>query len=204
VRKLIARLQDPVIAFDRDMTIVAVNLSTERLFDISAGDLIGHNTLELRPIDHRLRAERNRQIREQGAIEGVVECLNTAGEVFAVDLRACRIGMMDTDGIEYLAAMRPVAGEPTAYADRLQLYTLDEAARLLRKSTRTVRRLLHDGKLAGRKVGGTWRITESELERLTRPQRATTGSCFSRPHEERDGLATAGVYSKQRAAAPQR
>jgi excisionase family DNA binding protein len=184
VRRLIARLRDPVIAFDRDLTIVAVNLSTERLFDISASDLIGHDTLDLRPIDLRLREERNRQIREQGFIEGMVECLNPAGDVFAVDLRACRIGMMDTDGIEYLAAMRPVADEPIATADRLRLYTLDEAARLLRKSTRTVRRLLHDGKLAGRKVGGTWRIAESELERVTRPRRATRDGCLPVPREE--------------------
>jgi excisionase family DNA binding protein len=49
-----------------------------------------------------------------------------------------------------------------------QLYTLDETAAVLRKSTRTLRRMLHEGKLAGTKVGGTWRIPESELERLTR------------------------------------
>jgi excisionase family DNA binding protein/PAS domain S-box-containing protein len=167
VRKLIARMQDPVIGFDRDLTIVAVNLATERLFDYSASELIGHNTMKLRPTDLRLREERNRLIREQGFIEGVVECLNTAGEVFAVDLRSRRIGLMDTDGIEYLAVMRLVADESIATPAPLRLYTLDEAARLLRKSNRTVRRLLHDGKLAGQKVGGTWRIAETELERVT-------------------------------------
>ena len=167
MRDLIARLRDPVIAFDRDLTIAAVNLASERLFDSSARELIGHDTRKLRPIDLRLRAERNRQIRERGFIEGVVECLNAAGEVFAVDLRTRRIGLMDTDGIEYLAVMRPMVDEPIGSADPLRLYTLDEAARLLRKSTRTLRRLLHDDKLAGRKVGGTWRIAESELERVT-------------------------------------
>lgn len=154
-----------MIAFDRDLTIVAVNLATERLFDYSASELIGHDTRKLRPTDLRLREERNRQVREQGFIEGVVECLNTAGEVFAVALRTQRIGMTDTDGIEYLAVMRPLAAGFDAYP--LRLYTLDEAAQLLRKSSRTVRRLLHSGALRGCKVGGTWRIAESELKRLT-------------------------------------
>jgi excisionase family DNA binding protein/PAS domain S-box-containing protein len=162
MRELITRLRDPVIAFDRDLTMVAVNLATERLFDYSAIELIGHDTTKLRPVDLRLREERNCQVREQGFIEGVVECLNTAGEVFAVDLRTRRVGLMDTDGIEYLAVMRPVPEERIATAVP-RLYTLDETAHLLRKSSRTVRRLLHSGALRGRKVGGTWRIAEPEL-----------------------------------------
>jgi excisionase family DNA binding protein/PAS domain S-box-containing protein len=172
MRKLIGRLRDPVIAFDDELNIAGVNLATERLFDYSACELIGHNTMKLRPIDHGLREERNRQIREQGFIEGVVECLNTAGEVFAIDLRTRRIGLMKTDGIEYLAVMRPVT-DATVTNDfagmmRVQrLYTPDEAAALLRKSTRTIRRMLHDGSLGGQKIGRTWRIPESELQRLT-------------------------------------
>lgn len=178
MRRLIARLRDPAIGFDRDLTIVAVNLATELLFDYPAAELIGHDTRKLRPTDHALRAERNRQIRERGFIEGVVECLNPAGEVFAVDLRTRRIGMMDTDGIEYLAVMRPVDAKPIAPPAPLRLYTLEEAAVLLRKSTRTVRRLLHSGALRGSRVGGTWRIAESALVDLL--TNATNGDTRTR------------------------
>ena len=176
MRELIGRLRDPVIAFDDRLHIAAVNLATERRFEYSASELIGHSTLKLRPVDHRLREERNRQIRERGFIEGVVECLNNAEEVFAIDLRTRRIGLMNTDGIEYLAVMRQVT-DATMTDDfggvmRVpRLYTLDETATLLRKSTRTLRRMLHDSKLGGQKIGGTWRIPQSELERLTHVDR---------------------------------
>ena len=44
-----------------------------------------------------------------------------------------------------------------------RLYTLQEAAVVLRKSERSVRRMLHDGSLRGCKIGGTWRIAERDL-----------------------------------------
>jgi len=86
--------------------------------------------------------------------------------------------MMDTDGIEYLAVMRPVDAKPIAPPAPLRLYTLEEAAVLLRKSTRTVRRLLHSGALRGSRVGGTWRIAESALVDLL--TNATNGDTRTR------------------------
>lgn len=167
LQRLIARLQDPVIGFDRDVKIAAVNLATERLFGYSATDLIGHSTQKLRPIDPGLRERRNRELRERGVIEGETRALNSAGDLVVVDLCTCAVGMMDTDGIEYLAVMRTTSwAVPGASLD--QLYTLGETAEMLRKSTKTVRRLLAAGTLTGHKIGGTWRIPAGELERLTR------------------------------------
>lgn len=42
-------------------------------------------------------------------------------------------------------------------------YTVDEIARILRVTTRTVRNYLKDGSLKGRKIGGGWRFTEEDF-----------------------------------------
>jgi hypothetical protein len=52
---------------------VAVNGATERLFDQPAGELIGHDTTVLRPVDYGLRGQRNRQVREHGFCRTSVE-----------------------------------------------------------------------------------------------------------------------------------
>lgn len=145
-------LQDPVMAFDSDLRIAAVNRATERLFDYSAAELIGNDTTVLRPIDGDLRRRRNLEIRRRGFIEGRTQALSGAGDLVTVDLRAAAIGMMASDGIEYLAVMRDVW--PTTTGSRLdEVYTLAETAEMLRTSTRTVRRLLAAGTLDGYKLG---------------------------------------------------
>jgi excisionase family DNA binding protein len=45
----------------------------------------------------------------------------------------------------------------------LRLLTIPEAAELLQVSTRTLQRLIHRKELPALKVGGQWRINESQL-----------------------------------------
>ena len=47
--------------------------------------------------------------------------------------------------------------------ERLQLLTLAEAARLLHVSTRTLQRMIRNNDLPALKVGGQWRLRESQL-----------------------------------------
>ncbi|HEX9990516.1 MAG TPA: helix-turn-helix domain-containing protein [Chloroflexia bacterium] len=52
-------------------------------------------------------------------------------------------------------------------AKTIDLLTVDEAAKLLKLTPYTIRRLLNEGRLPGKKVGGgrQWRISREELER---------------------------------------
>ncbi|MCL2395559.1 MAG: helix-turn-helix domain-containing protein [Acidimicrobiaceae bacterium] len=106
----------------------------------------------------------------RGLVEGRARLLDCTGQLLIVQFRTKRVGMMASDGIEYLGVMDRLADITATDFGVQRLYTLDEAALLLRKSTRTLRRMLRDDTLAGRKVGGTWRIPQSELERLTHPR----------------------------------
>jgi excisionase family DNA binding protein len=47
--------------------------------------------------------------------------------------------------------------------DQIRLLTLAEAARLLHVSTRTLQRMIHGNNLPALKVGGQWRVRESQL-----------------------------------------
>ena len=47
--------------------------------------------------------------------------------------------------------------------DTLRLLTLSEAARLLQVSTETLQRMIRSGNLPALKVGGQWRLRESQL-----------------------------------------
>jgi excisionase family DNA binding protein len=47
----------------------------------------------------------------------------------------------------------------------IRLLTLSEAAQLLHVSTRTLHRMIHIGDLPALKVGGQWRVRESQLQR---------------------------------------
>ena len=47
--------------------------------------------------------------------------------------------------------------------DRLRLLTLPEAAELLHVSTRTLQRMIRRNELPALKVGGQWRVRESQL-----------------------------------------
>jgi len=47
--------------------------------------------------------------------------------------------------------------------DQIRLLTLVEAARLLHVSTRTLQRMIRNSDLPALKVGGQWRLRESQL-----------------------------------------
>ena len=47
--------------------------------------------------------------------------------------------------------------------DQIQLLTLAEAARVLQVSTRTLQRMIRNHDLPARKVGGQWRVRETQL-----------------------------------------
>ena len=49
--------------------------------------------------------------------------------------------------------------------ERLRLLTLPEAAKLLHVSTRTLQRMIRRNELPAFKVGGQWRVRESQLSR---------------------------------------
>lgn len=48
-------------------------------------------------------------------------------------------------------------------SDNLRLLTLSEAAELLHVSTRTLQRMIRKNDLPALKVGGQWRVRESQL-----------------------------------------
>jgi len=50
--------------------------------------------------------------------------------------------------------------------DNIQLMTMQEAAKILKVSERTVRRYIKDGHLKGYKLEGAYRITDKELKRF--------------------------------------
>ena len=47
--------------------------------------------------------------------------------------------------------------------DNIRLLTLNEAAELLQVSTRTLQRMIHSGEMPALKVGGQWRVRETQL-----------------------------------------
>lgn len=47
-----------------------------------------------------------------------------------------------------------------------ELFTVDDIARMTMLTTRTIRNYLKDGLLTGKKVGGQWRFTKSDIEKL--------------------------------------
>ena len=168
-----------MIAFDRDLAIACVNPAAERTLGYSARELIGEHYDVVRPVDAEARAQRFQEVVEHGAFDGRVRVLSN-GEAVYVDMR-CKAVHLPDDGIEYLTLFRPIAAvsgiEPATVSRIEPLHTLEEAAVLLRKSTRTVRRLLHSGALRGSKVGGTWRIAEGALlELLTDAANGHTGT----------------------------
>jgi excisionase family DNA binding protein len=50
-----------------------------------------------------------------------------------------------------------------AKLDNIRLLTLSEAAALLQVSTRTLQRMIHSRELPALKVGGQWRVRETQL-----------------------------------------
>lgn len=47
-----------------------------------------------------------------------------------------------------------------------KLYTVDDIAKMTMLTSRTIRNYLKDGTLKGRKVGGQWRFTKDDVEKL--------------------------------------
>ena len=64
----------------------------------------------------------------------------------------------------------------------LRLLTLTEAAELLQVSTRTLQRMIRRNELPAFKVGGQWRVRESQLTRWIEVREESPGK-----HREEDG-----------------
>ncbi len=52
--------------------------------------------------------------------------------------------------------------------DNIRLLTLSEAAALLHVSTRTLQRMIRSGEFPALKVGGQWRVRESQLRQMNK------------------------------------
>lgn len=50
--------------------------------------------------------------------------------------------------------------------DSMKLYTLQEAADILKVNIRSIHRYKKDGRLEAKKIGGQWRITKEAIERF--------------------------------------
>jgi excisionase family DNA binding protein len=59
--------------------------------------------------------------------------------------------------------------------ENLRLLTLSEAAQMLHVSTRTLQRMIRKNDLPAFKVGGQWRVRESQLAQWIRFREAPSG-----------------------------
>ncbi len=50
--------------------------------------------------------------------------------------------------------------------DEYKVYTLEETAKILKVTYRTVYKYVQDGKLKATKIGKFWRVTEKDLKKL--------------------------------------
>jgi len=57
--------------------------------------------------------------------------------------------------------------------ENIRLLTLTEAAILLQVSTRTLQRMIRNGKLPAFKVGGQWRLRETQLRQWVEDRETT-------------------------------
>ena len=57
--------------------------------------------------------------------------------------------------------------------ENIHLLTLTEAAILLQVSTRTLQRMIRNGKLPAFKVGGQWRLRETQLRQWVEDRETT-------------------------------
>jgi len=68
---------------------------------------------------------------------------------------------------------------PKKLSDNLILYDVEELSRVLDIQERTIREMLKEGKLKGRKLARKWYVTEEELQRyfsVPEPQPETAES----------------------------
>lgn len=56
--------------------------------------------------------------------------------------------------------------EVSSMAELEKLYTVEDIARMTALTTRTIRNYLRNGTLKGRKIGGQWRFTPSDIQAL--------------------------------------
>lgn len=55
-----------------------------------------------------------------------------------------------------------------------EMYTQQEAAKLLKFSTKTIGRMIKKGTLEATRIGKTWRITGESLKKIMTPQEQPT------------------------------
>ena len=66
--------------------------------------------------------------------------------------------------------------------ENLRLLTLSEAAQMLHVSTRTLQRMIRKNDLPAFKVGGQWRVRESQLAQWIRFREGSCGSPTENGH----------------------
>jgi len=66
-----------------------------------------------------------------------------------------------------------------------KFYTIDEVAKKIKVHPKTIRRYIYNGKLLAKKIGGQWRIYESELDKYINS--TTANSCHG-SHTEEDEI----------------
>ena len=67
--------------------------------------------------------------------------------------------------------------------ENIWLLTLTEAATLLQVSTRTLQRMIRNGKLPAFKVGGQWRLRETQLRQWVEDRETTLVKLEKESHE---------------------
>ena len=63
--------------------------------------------------------------------------------------------------------------------DNIRLLTLSEAAALLHVSTRTLQRMIRSGELPALKVGGQWRVRESQLRQWIEKRESSVAETYN-------------------------
>ncbi|MBN2794821.1 MAG: helix-turn-helix domain-containing protein [Clostridia bacterium] len=65
-----------------------------------------------------------------------------------------------------------------------QIYTVDDVAKLLDVSVKTIRRYIYAGKISANKIGGQWRITQEQVENYLNQSASKTCCSTNTIHED--------------------
>lgn len=68
--------------------------------------------------------------------------------------------------------------------ENIRLLTLSEAANLLQVSTRTLQRMIRNGELPAFKVGGQWRVRETQLQQWVESREGSIVEAKKTPDEQ--------------------
>ena len=68
--------------------------------------------------------------------------------------------------------------------ENIRLLTLSEAANLLQVSTRTLQRMIRNGELPAFKVGGQWRVRETQLRQWVEIREGSIVEAKKTRHEQ--------------------